>query len=885
MYKDLIESLLSLYDGFIGFFNGKNNSFDKVFYDRKLVSEGTSSDDFLEMVQDKYNVKIASEIDFLSYLNSDDQGNMFTISQSFIQNDGGGLKLECHFTRISKDMIILNIESFKVDLAGDIDKLTKCFSKSYIAAKSNNYLSLNKPFTLFLVDIDDFKHLNSRYGHMFGDMVLMEVSSVLKKTVGEDGFVARIGGDEFLVFQSLPANYDSVYAAAQRIGHAVRDIQSASIKNKMITASVGTSTYPTDAANFDELLQKADRALTRSKKKGGNSFVVYDPEKCSDAAIQNIQTNVNQMIQIDDDAYFTCLTTFAEALNGDRSLEKNIEAALAILGNFYQLERIMLIQANPDENNIDKLHQWYNHNIKVKPVIPLNNDCIGLWREEMGEANKLKVSNFKPKPEFRLSDIFIADGTKATLAFELMFEGKSFGLIKFDMLSDKRKWDDTEINSLTLATRILAIKLKREYETTKYQKELYYDKTTGAYNFNRWYSLVINKADKNDDYAIMDIAIDDFRNITNVIGMKAINDILKAIVREISKKKNKNIACRRSENSFMIYTRKTDKDSIEKLYNGVLNAAAKIKTRTKNTIHIQAGVYVHSGRETLQTAVDKAIAAGRHKIGTSSITYFDKVVYEEEKFKTALELHMHDALENNEFLLYLQPKFNPLTNELVGAEALSRWCYKGEKMLSPAVFIPFFEETGFIIELDYKVFENTCRFQRECLDKGYKAVPISVNVSRYVNDFDEYLGRIEEIRKRYDIDPSLIEIEITEGMFVSDANPIMDFMEKAHKIGYHFSMDDFGTGYSNLASLATMNFETIKIDKSFIKDIENPKEGVILKTMITMIKTLNMKTLCEGVETKEYVDLLRSIGCDIIQGYFYSKPIPANEFIDKYSSK
>ena len=247
-------------------------------------------------------------------------------------------------------------------------------------------------------------------------------------------------------------------------------------------------------------------------------------------------------------------------------------------------------------------------------------------------------------------------------------------------------------------------------------------------------------------------------------------------------------------------------------------------------------------------------------------------------------LRLDEALENNEFLLYLQPKISTSSGKLVGAEALTRWKYMHEKILFPDQFISLFEEQGVIEKLDFLVFKNVCRYQKSLIDNGLTPVPISVNVSRYISDFDKYLLTLEEIRKEYQINSSLIEVEITEGMYYENSLIISDFINKLHNIGYKVSMDDFGAGYSNLVSMAKLKFDVIKFDRSFCLDLDNSNVRIMLDKLIELIKTLKMSTICEGVETKENVEYLTKIGCDSIQGYYYSKPIPWEDFKKKYYS-
>ena len=151
--------------------------------------------------------------------------------------------------------------------------------------------------------------------------------------------------------------------------------------------------------------------------------------------------------------------------------------------------------------------------------------------------------------------------------------------------------------------------------------------------------------------------------------------------------------------------------------------------------------------------------------------------------------------------------------------------------------------------------------------------------------FIEYVNKINEIRAQYDISPSLIEIEITEGMYIDNIELISEMMKKLHDSGYLISMDDFGAGYSNLSSLASLDFDTIKLDRGFCSDQNNEKEQIILSFIVTLSKKLNMNVLCEGVETKELVEFLQKIGCYLVQGFYYERPIPSSDFTEKYLTK
>ena len=272
------------------------------------------------------------------------------------------------------------------------------------------------------------------------------------------------------------------------------------------------------------------------------------------------------------------------------------------------------------------------------------------------------------------------------------------------------------------------------------------------------------------------------------------------------------------------------------------------------------------------------------KTDKSSFAFYDDNLHEKEIFYEKLIHNTNDALLEKQFVVYYQPKFNIKGDRpvLSSAEALIRWNQPEHGLIKPGIFIPLFENNGFINEFDLNCFRNVCKFQRNCLDKGLHPVPISVNLSMCQKDFTEYRNSINSIRKEYDLPANLFEIEVTESMFIENKNQIIDLLHNLHNDGYSVSMDDFGSGYSNLVSLAKFNFDTIKIDKSFLDNSKGEKEKTILTFVTNLAKDLNINVLCEGVETKELVNFLSSIGCTLIQGYYYDKPIIANEFEEKY---
>jgi EAL domain-containing protein (putative c-di-GMP-specific phosphodiesterase class I) len=239
---------------------------------------------------------------------------------------------------------------------------------------------------------------------------------------------------------------------------------------------------------------------------------------------------------------------------------------------------------------------------------------------------------------------------------------------------------------------------------------------------------------------------------------------------------------------------------------------------------------------------------------------------------------MQSAIEENQFKMYIQPKYNIYTNKIIGAEALVRWFNPERGKIYPNEFIPVMEENGFITELDYFMWKEACELLNKCAKNGIKDCPISVNVSRHHLKDTRF---IEELRKYIDennVEKPLIQLEITET--VND-QLISQMAEKLKDEGFTLLMDDFGSGYSSLNVLLETPFDVIKLDKKFMDNMLNSDKGkTILEHVVSMADDMGIGLVAEGVETKEQVELLKKIGCGDVQGFYFSKPMPKEKFFN-----
>ena len=205
-------------------------------------------------------------------------------------------------------------------------------------------------------------------------------------------------------------------------------------------------------------------------------------------------------------------------------------------------------------------------------------------------------------------------------------------------------------------------------------------------------------------------------------------------------------------------------------------------------------------------------------------------------------------------------------------------------MIYPSDFIPLFETNGFIEKLDFHMLEMLCKRLRDLeQDEKYKLVPISINQSRILINNPDYVKNVEKVISRYDIDVKNLEIEITETVFFDEKNKMIEVVNQLKELGLNLAMDDFGSGYSSLNILRDIPFDILKIDREFVSESVASKSSIIImQKIIEMAKGLKIKVICEGVETKEQIETLRDLGCTMVQGYYYDKPIPMEDFLEKY---
>ncbi len=418
-------------------------------------------------------------------------------------------------------------------------------------------------------------------------------------------------------------------------------------------------------------------------------------------------------------------------------------------------------------------------------------------------------------------------------------------------------------------------------------RQLGRDDVTGGNNRRQFERLAKNILSGNQSYVMVHANIDRFKLINDSYGDKTGDKILKSIQTIIDDELRwDEVSGRLMADNFGILMRYNSIAKLDERLEHISNRFSELsdKNGVPYGIVMFYGVYVIDPNEKLEVGA----LLERANLGRKSISFNNYRVplgiYDEKDRRRMnrdreLEKKMHVAMSHGDFVPYLQPKVDLLSDKIAGAEALIRWMDPEEGIIYPSEFIPLFEQNGFVINIDIFMFEEVCKMVDKWNKAGYRNIPVSVNLSRCHFEVPEFFEYYEAIYEKYDIPQGAIEIELTESLFYNDLDSLNDLVNRIHNLGMTCSIDDFGSGYSSLNMLKDVRVDTLKLDRVFFKSTEDDARGKdVIKSVIRLAQALDLKTVSEGVEISEQVEFLRDMNCDLIQGYVFFKPLTIPEF-------
>lgn len=437
--------------------------------------------------------------------------------------------------------------------------------------------------------------------------------------------------------------------------------------------------------------------------------------------------------------------------------------------------------------------------------------------------------------------------------------------------------------SLALAIRIHRISDDISEAVDTSLKKMYVDPLTGhetEAKFTERYAAAMK--DTATGHALISLDVDRFKAVNDMFGFEGGNEIIRKLSDTIKRNIGKNdFFVRGMGDLFYIFAHYSDSEELISIVENIISDADYITDEIK--LSLSVGIYrIDDPQIKSRVAADRADMArdsikGRKE---SRYVFFDNSMLQKIRREKRIEDIMEDALALGEFIVYLQPKFGlGEENSVVGAEALVRWKHDG-KLIPPGEFIPLFEKNGFVNKIDYYMFEEVCKLQKKYITMGYEPKVISVNMSRTHIHHTGFVDELAAICEKYGVPTKYLEIEITESAAYEDMDVLVDVFREIKSKGFHVSIDDFGTGYSSLNMLKDLPVDVLKIDRSFLTENadENESASIIIGCVVSLASSLEISTICEGIETKEQAVLLTKLGCNMAQGFFFARPMPVSDY-------
>lgn len=779
-----------------------------------------------------------------------------------------------------------------------LDPQTKLLNKVAVVEEVEHFLMWEPKGThvFFLIDIDNFKQINDTFGHTVGDTVIADVAQIIREHFSEEDIVARVGGDEFVVFMKYTTREQARVCAKKLCSEAAkRLIGDGAIVN--ITLSIGLAMYGKDGEDYETLFANADRAMSCTKGSGKNNFSFAKKGVMSQGKPRNrLEIGQDRLADVDKDFLNFAFSLLSHARDINGSLNVLIEQ----IGKKYGLHTVSVFEYLDECPEMLLMNSWskygaiYEKNRLPRTVEEFEKARIGEFvsidEEQLKKKGKRFCENWNPNRE----SIRYLAGVK----FE--FSNNRTGCLYVGVGQKRGNFTTEEESTFLELARVVGVFVSLRNRLNEDQKEIRQlqnqDMLTGLYNleaFRHWFEDHLHHGDfiprEYEVYAVVHIDMNNFSYVNENFGQKVGDSILQEFGRVLLEEEHVVKACRMYSDYFIELVEGDDKDEI---YQKVLEETRTFEKIQKirypgSDMRLSAGIcFIREGDSSFDMILEGANLArkqAKEQKGNGVVVYQD-VMREKRDNDFQVTGKFYDALQKGEFEVFLQPKFLLKERTLYGAEALARWRMESGEVTSPNKFIPPLENMGYIMELDFYILEQLLKAMRRWKDAGNELFTISTNFSRrhFENGGKEFMRRLQELMERYQIEPRFIEIEITESVVVENIDCLKDCLKQLDKWGYRIAIDDFGTGYSSLSILLDIPADVIKIDKSFTDKINREEQRDFVTKLGQFILAAKEEVIFEGIESEEQRQFLEDCGFNYGQGFLFDRPLSLEEFERKY---
>ena len=779
-------------------------------------------------------------------------------------SDGSVERIVGRFLSVHKE----KVQSEKIKRQAELDVLTNVYNHMSFEEICEKSIRDCKSNALFLMmDIDDFKMINDTQGHAVGDLVLSQTGEILGDMVRNRGVAGRLGGDEFAAFVWNFSDRSEMEEFCVRLRKRLKSI----IFDMEYCASMGVSILGSRGMSFQDLYYEADQAVYEAKRRGKNRIIFYqDVEQEIDQQAKN--SSLQPLTPIAGNAQ-DILEQLQQCQNliVSESYDNGVQSVLFSLVEFFDADSVCLfygeagklahIRESHKESAMEmasKIRKMFDGG-KLKPLIDLVVNA--------GEVRVENVISFQAEHR-RLYD-FLTESRIWSLAASAIREQEEHTCVLL-VINPRRHSKETAI--LRMIESCLLLRILHDHLTEKQEYDRTHDKLTGLWNravYTQW--TVENKNNVFESFGVITTDVIHLADLNRQFGYMKGNKKLVEVA-DVLQKVCRDYRCfRYDEDQMLVVCPDISKQDIELLVTQVRRELENLE------IGVALG-YSWSVHPRIRAQITEAeVVMNNDKLklmhGSELINRMEQSVIDE----------VTDLMNRGHYLVYLQPKVNIHTSRTEGAEALVRQIDDELGIVGPGVFIPILERYNLVHMIDLYVLEEVFKYQQEQLQCGHRMIPISVNFSKMTIMYPDLVNRVREMTEKYSISTGLIHIEVTETIGDMDHVVIKDVANNLKQLGFRLSMDDFGSHYSNLSVLIQYDFDSAKIDRSMVMEItKNQKSRIVLDYMTSLINDLGIHCIVEGIETKEQVEILKQTKAEMIQGFYFGKPVPKEEFYDAF---
>ena len=760
---------------------------------------------------------------------------------------------------------------------------------------------------VYTMDIDNFKVVDENLGRLFGDEILKETEEHIFQSFHKEDIAGRLGIDKFIVCQKDYGSIEDVKKKAEILCSKIHDAYTGEKQDYIVSISIGISLYPEHGNTAEELLERADKALIYVKKHGKDNYQIFNKdigEKMSDNRLwqgyylQKEQENRVRADLPEFDSFGYELIKLAFHLADDtKNIQNTISLLLKKVGIHYDLDAIAVRGLIQKPRTLRYMHEY----IRDKRI---PNRLDSEWQYSTQDWETF-LNHFKDGCYLYYQshgDTFdISELQNSHLEFQSFCEipiinnGEIIGCIDYICVTKEIHFTESDLNTLKIFTKAISFYLLniRDYPNTSQRLEQSddHDALTGLLKYEVFCDKLkkaMNRWRKGNYIVIIYSDLKHFKYINETYGYDVGNRLLKNFCNKTIRDVKGMIGAARVYSDNIVFAAEfPGRFSDEEIYRAVVRKNNSINRELQmafvnNNISACTGVFIVKNPQIdIEVAVSNANMARKKakKEERNTVVLFNDEMMQAVVRQMQLNAELPNAIKNREIKVYYQPKIESGTGKIVGAEALVRWQKIDGKFIYPDEFIPGFEENGMIVEIDYFVYESVFRKIKERLDNDQPIVPISMNISSVHLREDELFIYIKYLFEKYQIPTKYVEFELTESIYIENLEKALNLVHQLQAMGIRISMDDFGSGYSSLNLLNNIPIDILKVDKIFLYGNKlTVNQKIIISSIIEMASKLNIRVVCEGVETSEQANFLTVIGCDMIQGYYYSKPLPEDEF-------